>query len=79
MNWKEWTQKYWKPYAVTWWAAITPLLVGLTIAFEPLHGFTGLADSFSAAAGNTPPAVLINLGLFGIGLRGAPGIANSRV
>ena len=62
--------KYFKPRSVTWWASVTPLLCGLFMAFTPVHGLTDLTDSIRNATGLTAP-VLINMGLAGIGLRGA--------
>ena len=67
------TSKYFKPASVTWWTlGIIPLLSGVFIAFEPLHGLVGLSASIQAAAGMSAPA-LITIGLGGIGLRGAMG------
>lgn len=62
--------KYWKPTSVTWWASVVPLLCGLFIAFEPVHGLAEITESIRLATGLSAP-VLINMGLAGIGLRGA--------
>ena len=62
--------KYWKPTSVTWWASVVPLLCGLFIAFEPVHGLSEFTESIRLATGLSAP-VLINMGLAGIGLRGA--------
>lgn len=62
--------KYFKPRSLTWWASVTPLLCGLVVASEPIHGAAAFAASITAATGLEAPA-LINLGLAGIGLRGA--------
>ena len=62
--------KYFKPLSVTWWASVTPLLCGLFMASVPVHGMTDIAESISNATGLSAP-VLINMGLAGIGLRGA--------
>jgi len=62
--------KYIKPSSLTWWASLSPLVCGVFMASEPLHGLTGVADSLYNATGATAP-VLINAGLVGIGVRGA--------
>ena len=63
-------RKYFKPKSLTWWASFAPLATGLFIAFEPVHGLLDVAESLRAATGLDAP-VLINMGLAGIGLRGA--------
>ena len=63
-------QKYFKPKSLTWWASVVPLILGLFMAFEPLHGWSDLVQAARNATGATAP-VLINAGLAGIGLRGA--------
>ena len=62
--------KYFKPKSLTWWASVTPLFAGVFMAAEPLHGLSGVTDSLRNATGLTAP-VLINMGLAGVGLRGA--------
>mgnify|MGYP001606213621 CR=1 FL=1 len=62
--------KYIKPNSLTWWASVAPLLAGVFIATEPMHGMTEAAHSLGNATGLTAP-VLINMGLAGIGIRGA--------
>ena len=62
--------KYFKPKSLTWWASVTPLVCGVFMATEPLHGLTEVVASLKSATGLTAP-VLINMGLAGIGLRGA--------
>lgn len=62
--------KYFKPGSLTWWASVSPLLMGLFIASEPLHGMASAVLSIKNATGMTAP-VLINAGLVGIGIRGA--------
>lgn len=63
--------KYFKPKSVTWWASVAPLVAGMIVATEPLHGLTAAVDVINAITGNASPAILINAGLAGIGLRGA--------
>lgn len=63
-------EKYFKPKSLTWWASVVPLVLGLFMAFEPLHGLSDLVQAVRNATGMTAP-VLVNTGLAGIGLRGA--------
>jgi len=62
--------KYFQPKSLTWLSSVVPLLAGLFIAFEPVHGLSEFASSIKNATGMSAP-VLINIGLAGIGLRGA--------
>lgn len=62
--------RYFKPRSLTWWASVTPLVCGLVIAFEPVHGWQELSEALRNSTGLSAP-VLINMGLAGIGLRGA--------
>lgn len=64
-------QKYIKPRSVTWWASVTPLALGLFLAFEPMHGLVQWVEVINRATGGISAAMLINAGLVGIGLRGA--------
>lgn len=64
------TRKYFKPRSLTWWASVSPLIAGLFMATEPMHGMTEAVMSLRNGTGLTAP-VLINMGLAGIGLRGA--------
>lgn len=63
--------KYIKPQSVTWWASVLPLVAGLVVATEPLHSLSAIVSSINHITGGVAPAVLINGGLAGIGLRGA--------
>jgi len=62
--------KYVQTKSLTWWSAFVPLACGVFIASEPLHGLSSAVASVKNATGLTAP-VLINIGLAGIGLRGA--------
>lgn len=62
--------KYVKPKSLTWWSAVVPLACGVFVATEPLHGLSAAVASVKNATGMSAP-VLINIGLAGIGLRGA--------
>ena len=63
--------KYFKPNSLTWWSAVTPLAAGVFMAFTPVHDMVDLTASVKSMFGGASPAVLINAGLVGIGLRGA--------
>ncbi len=63
--------KYFKPGSLTWWASVAPLVAGLILATEPLHGWTDIAQTLRNITGDMAPSILINAGLAGIGLRGA--------
>ena len=63
--------KYFKPKSLTWWGAVVPLISGIVVASEPLHGLSAIVQTIDSATGNVAPAVLINAGLVAIGARGA--------
>ena len=64
--------KYFKPGSITWWASVAPLLAGLVLALSAAFpALAGAAAVISEASGDLPAPVLINMGLVGIGLRGA--------
>lgn len=63
--------KYIKPKSLTWWMSMVPLVLGLALALEPLHGNAALAQAVSNMTGGAAPFILINAGLAGIGVRGA--------
>ena len=65
------TQKYFKPTSLTWWASVVPLIAGLFLATESIHGLSSLVEAVNEMTGYTSAAVLINAGLAGIGIRGA--------
>lgn len=62
--------KYIKPKSLTWWASVAPLFAGVFMATEPMHGLSDVVASLRTGTGLNAP-VLINMGLAGIGLRGA--------
>ncbi len=65
-------ERYFKPYSLTWWASATPLLAGIVKALEAAFpGLSPVSAVIDAASGELPAPVLINMGLIGIGLRGA--------
>lgn len=63
--------KYFKPKSLTWWMSLVPVALGGTVAAEPLHNMADVVQSIQNATGDTPPYVMINAGLAGIGIRGA--------
>jgi hypothetical protein len=63
--------RYLKLASLTWWASAAPLVAGLMLATEPLHHASALVEVLRNLVGDTHPALLINAGLAGIGLRGA--------
>jgi 1,4-dihydroxy-2-naphthoate octaprenyltransferase len=66
----EW-EKYFRPKSVTWWASVTPLILGLVLALAQTLGWAPVISLIDIFAPGASPAMLVNLGLFGIGLRGA--------
>ena len=64
-------RKYWKPASLTWLSSVVPLGMGIFIATEPVHGLASWTQAVSTMAGDVSPYLLINMGLVGIGLRGA--------
>ena len=63
--------KYIKIKSVSWWSAFVPLITGIFVAAEPLHGLSNIVAVIDNATGGLTAPVLINIGLAGIGLRGA--------
>ena len=66
--------KYVKPKSLSWWASVAPLVAGLIVALSAaLPSLAPVVSVIDAASGGMTAPVLINLGLAGIGLRGAMG------
>jgi hypothetical protein len=64
--------KYIKPKSVSWWASLAPLVGGLIIAgSEAVPALEPPARVVNSLSGGMTPALLVNMGLVGIGLRGA--------
>ena len=64
--------RYFKPYSLTWWASAAPLFAGVVKALEAAFpGLQPVSAVIDAMSGEIPAPVLINMGLIGIGLRGA--------
>jgi hypothetical protein len=64
--------KYFKPKSLTWLASFAPIVAGCIVALaSAFPEFEQAATVINAASGGLEPAVLINAGLVGIGLRGA--------
>lgn len=64
--------KYFKPNSLTWWASFAPLMAGVIAALsEAFPALAPVKSVIDALSGGVQPAVLVNMGLVGIGLRGA--------
>ncbi len=64
--------KYIKPKSVAWWASVAPLFGGVVVSLSPVvPELQPIATVVDTASGGLSAPVLINLGLIGIGLRGA--------
>jgi len=64
--------KYIKPKSLTWWGAVVPLAAGLVLAVtSAVPGMEALNALVSGFFPGSSAIELINLGLVGIGLRGA--------
>ena len=64
--------KYFKPHSLTWWASFAPLLAGVIVALaDVVPGLGQARDVINALSGDMQPALLVNMGLAGIGLRAA--------
>lgn len=67
-------ERYIKLGSLTWWMSVIPLFAGLIVAFSAAFpALAPVAAVIDAASGGMTAPVLINLGLAGIGLRGAVG------
>ena len=64
---------YIKIRSVTFWASMVPLIAGLLLATENFHDMDQISVAVRLMFGETKPHVLINTGVFGIGLRQAVG------
>ena len=65
--------EYIKLGSLTFWASFVPLLFGVVVATEPLHGLSAIVATVNALTGNVAPALLISAGMAGIGARKAIG------
>ena len=63
--------KYFKPQSLTWWASFVPLLLGVFMAMGPVHGAYDWIAVIRDMTGGMTSYALINVGIAGIGLRGA--------
>jgi len=69
---QETVTKYVKPKSITWWASVFPLLAGLLLAVATaIPGLDPLAATIQGLFPETSATALINMGLVGVGLRGA--------
>ena len=66
--------KYVKTKSLAWWASFAPLLGGVILAMaDVIPQLATAAQVVRALAGDMTAAQLVQLGLLGIGLRGALG------
>lgn len=64
--------KYFKPKSLTWWGSVIPLIAGaVSAASAAVPALAPAKVVIDAATGGLSPAILINAGLVGIGVRGA--------
>lgn len=67
-----WKRKYFRPSSLSWWVSVAPLLGGVvksaSVAAPELAPAVAIIDEMS---GHATAAQMIQLGLLGIGLRGA--------
>lgn len=64
--------KYFKPKSLTWWMALIPTISGaLQLSGFDIPYVSEHVRPLINAYYDVSPAVLLNTGLFGIGLRGA--------
>jgi|TARA_R110000782_G_scaffold132930_1_gene225110 hypothetical protein len=63
--------KYLKFKSLTWWASFMPLIGGVLVASEALHGWSDITATIDAVTGGVSPSLMINAGLLGIGFRAA--------
>lgn len=64
---------YIKLKSLTFWASLVPLMAGLLLATENFHELDQISTTIRLMFGETRPHMLINAGVFGIGLREAVG------
>jgi hypothetical protein len=64
--------KYVKPKSMTWWASAFPLFAGVVLAVtSAIPGLEVIAGIIGGFFPGMSAVALINMGLIGIGLRGA--------
>lgn len=64
-------KKYVKPKSITWWSGFVPLIVGVFVGTDELHGLQSIVNSINNLTGHIPASVMVMYGLTAIGLRGA--------
>lgn len=63
-------KKYFKPKSLTWWGSVIPLVAGVISAVSvSVPALAPAKVIIDVASGGLTPAVLINAGLVGIGVR----------
>lgn len=64
--------KYLQTKSLTWWVSFIPLIAGAILYLSAVFpGMQGVIDAIHVIYPNADAGVLINLGLAGIGIRGA--------
>lgn len=64
--------KYFKPKSVTWWASVAPIVAGIVLIIGPdVPPLMPVAELIQRAYPGVTPITLINIGLAGVGVRGA--------
>ena len=70
-SWEVFAKKYVKTKSVTWWMAFLPLLMGVLMGLGMIvPGLQWIPAAVLVYYPGATPFTLINIGLFGIGLRG---------
>lgn len=76
-NLKYFWYRYIKPKSVSWWASLVPLLAGIVLAigeaFPEVMVLSRAVIFINAISGGITPFVMVNIGVAGIGFRGAVG------
>ena len=62
---------YVKLKSLSWWMSFIPVVTGVFLSFEPVHGLADYVDVINSITGDVKPVILINAGLVGIGFRRA--------
>lgn len=64
--------KYFQPRSLTWWASFVPLIGGIVVAMDDVFPtLMPFSKVILELAGDMTAAQLVQLGLLGIGIRGA--------
>ena len=64
-------REYIKVKSLTFWSGAVPIMTGMFIALDPVHGLVEWTLAVQEITGNVPAYIQINAGLAAIGLRRA--------